>query len=116
MEALCIHGFHDPWWAQEDQRGRRLQSVEAEDGSLSSEKKARIANGSQYYKAQHESVSVEDDTVGAVALVALLKLCSEHRDLNRGVLLHADAVRRGFIEKNHFVGSTLVNMYAKCGA
>eukprot|EP00250_Pteridium_aquilinum_P007423 c17142_g1_i1 orf=97-303(+) len=48
------------------------------------------------------------------ALVSLLKACAKHKDLYQGIRLHADIVERGLLKKNIFLGSTLINMYAKC--
>ncbi|KAH7365539.1 hypothetical protein KP509_18G033700 [Ceratopteris richardii] len=52
----------------------------------------------------------------AYTIVALLKSCTDQKDLQRGCELHADAVDKGLLEGNVFLGSALVNMYAKCGA
>eukprot|EP00250_Pteridium_aquilinum_P019584 c24490_g16_i2 orf=1-393(-) len=47
------------------------------------------------------------------ALVALLKACAKQKDLCKGSKIHADILRRGSLKTHHFLGSTLVNMYAK---
>lgn len=47
--------------------------------------------------------------------VALLKACATVQDLRNGLALHAEAARLSLVEQNLFVGSTLVDMYAKCG-
>eukprot|EP00250_Pteridium_aquilinum_P015120 c22392_g2_i1 orf=2-871(-) len=47
--------------------------------------------------------------------VALLKACTKHKDLERGLELHGEVARTG-MERDVFVGSTLVDMYAKCGS
>ncbi|KAI5081296.1 hypothetical protein GOP47_0004479 [Adiantum capillus-veneris] len=51
-----------------------------------------------------------------LALVALLKTCARQKDVCKGTILHADVLRRGLLEQNVFIGSTLVDMYSKCGA
>eukprot|EP00250_Pteridium_aquilinum_P017995 c23889_g2_i1 orf=481-1056(+) len=61
--------------------------------------------------AKHHS-----DVNGSVSVVSLLKDCAKKKDLHRGSRIHADIVTRRLLEKDIFVGSTLVNMYAKCGA
>ncbi|KAH7420556.1 hypothetical protein KP509_13G012100 [Ceratopteris richardii] len=47
-------------------------------------------------------------------IVSLFRACSTLRNLEFGKELHAEAKRRGFLS-DVFVGSTLVNMYGKCG-
>lgn len=48
--------------------------------------------------------------------IALLKACIELKDLESGQDLHAEIVRKGLFEKSIFVGSTLIDMYVKCGS
>ncbi|KAH7441474.1 hypothetical protein KP509_03G039400 [Ceratopteris richardii] len=48
-------------------------------------------------------------------LVALLKTCTNMKDLVRGSMLHATISELGLLEGNVFIGATLVDMYAKCG-
>ncbi|KAH7281553.1 hypothetical protein KP509_36G053200 [Ceratopteris richardii] len=50
-----------------------------------------------------------------IRLVAEVRDCTMSKDLQKGSKLHADALKRGLLETNRFVGNTLVNMYAKCG-
>ncbi|KAI5083700.1 hypothetical protein GOP47_0003443, partial [Adiantum capillus-veneris] len=52
---------------------------------------------------------------GAVYLTRLAD-CTKHRDLIRGSQLHADIVKSGLLEINLSIGSSLVNLYGKCGA
>eukprot|EP00250_Pteridium_aquilinum_P034709 c7985_g1_i1 orf=1-609(-) len=47
-------------------------------------------------------------------LVALLKACASIKDLMSGLKLHREVARLGLVEENLFIGSTLVDMYAKC--
>eukprot|EP00250_Pteridium_aquilinum_P003916 c14180_g1_i2 orf=213-3113(+) len=47
-------------------------------------------------------------------LVTLLKACARLKDLERGQQLYVCIVQRG-CEMDLFVGSTLIDMYAKCG-
>ncbi|KAJ7527643.1 hypothetical protein O6H91_16G064700 [Diphasiastrum complanatum] len=49
-----------------------------------------------------------------VLFVPLLKACARLADLEQGRQLHSDIIKRGF-QSDAIVGSTLVNMYAKCG-
>lgn len=46
-------------------------------------------------------------------LVTMLKACARLKDLERGKQMHAHIIQRGF-EMDLFVGSTLIDMYAKC--
>ena len=48
--------------------------------------------------------------------VALLKECAKRKDLKKGISLHIDILNKDLLRKNPYVGSTLVSMYAKCGA
>eukprot|EP00250_Pteridium_aquilinum_P019720 c24549_g5_i1 orf=450-935(+) len=50
------------------------------------------------------------------ALVALLKACAKYKDLYKGSRVHAAILKKGLLKKNIFIGSTLIHMYAKCGA
>ncbi|KAI5058862.1 hypothetical protein GOP47_0027032 [Adiantum capillus-veneris] len=49
------------------------------------------------------------------AFVALLKACSILKDLRTGLRVHAEVASIGLLEKSVFIGSVLINMYAKCG-
>ncbi|KAJ7555027.1 hypothetical protein O6H91_05G019100 [Diphasiastrum complanatum] len=49
-----------------------------------------------------------------VTFVLLLKACSSLEALEQGRNLHSDIIKRGFLS-DVIVGSTLVDMYAKCG-
>eukprot|EP00250_Pteridium_aquilinum_P008158 c17724_g1_i1 orf=1-972(-) len=59
----------------------------------------------------------EDDQVNLSGrtFVALLKACLMLQDLDRGHEIHAEVARLGLLEKDLFVGSTLVDLYTKCG-
>lgn len=49
------------------------------------------------------------------AVMALLKACIMVSNLEIGTTLHGEIARRGLLERDIFVGSSLVDMYAKCG-
>ena len=51
----------------------------------------------------------------AYSLVTLLKSCTIHKDVKKGQKIHHDLSNKGLIQSNVFIGSTLINMYAKCG-
>ncbi|KAI5058733.1 hypothetical protein GOP47_0026903 [Adiantum capillus-veneris] len=46
--------------------------------------------------------------------VDLLKACSKLKDQESGANIHIDLLRQGVLNKDIFVGSALVDMYAKC--
>ncbi|KAI5085043.1 hypothetical protein GOP47_0001212 [Adiantum capillus-veneris] len=50
------------------------------------------------------------------AFVALLKACTELKDVETGSKLHIHIATMGLHERDVFVGSTLIDMYAKCGS
>ncbi|KAJ7528357.1 hypothetical protein O6H91_15G000200 [Diphasiastrum complanatum] len=62
-----------------------------------------------YEQMKQEGVQPDD-----VTLVLLLKACSSLAALEQGKRLHSEILKRGF-QSDVVVGSTLVNMYAKCG-
>mgnify|MGYP000739396657 CR=1 FL=1 len=47
---------------------------------------------------------------------ALLKVCAHKKDLREGTRLHGDILKRGLLDKSPYISSSLVSMYAKCGA
>ena len=54
--------------------------------------------------------------ISARTVVALFKACSQLKDLEKGLDIHAKILGVGLLEKNHFISNSLVNMYAKCGS
>ena len=51
-------------------------------------------------------------------LVASLKDCSKKKDLHKGTQIHEDILKTkndGLLQKNPYLASALINMYAKCG-
>ncbi|KAI5057229.1 hypothetical protein GOP47_0027835 [Adiantum capillus-veneris] len=60
-----------------------------------------------YEKMQEEGVSPSSFT-----LVALVKVCTALREMERGQKIHTHIVQRGF-ESDVIVGSTLIDMYSK---
>jgi pentatricopeptide repeat protein len=53
---------------------------------------------------------------GEFGFVESLKLCARTKDLHRGSKLHGDVVRKGLLDKNPHIATTLISMYAQCGA
>ena len=51
----------------------------------------------------------------AFRFVALLKACTTRKDISQGICVHTDILRKCLLEKNAYVASTLISMYAKCG-
>eukprot|EP00250_Pteridium_aquilinum_P023351 c26701_g1_i1 orf=2-499(-) len=46
--------------------------------------------------------------------VLLLKACAKLKDTQQGSKIHVDVCNNGLLEMDPFIGSTLVDMYAKC--
>ncbi|KAH7279397.1 hypothetical protein KP509_37G017700 [Ceratopteris richardii] len=51
----------------------------------------------------------------AVTYVCIIRACGNIVSLGKGYETHAEVSRKGFLKENVFVGSALVDMYAKCG-
>ncbi|KAJ7514124.1 hypothetical protein O6H91_23G029000 [Diphasiastrum complanatum] len=64
--------------------------------------------------ALYEQMKQEGMQPNNVTLVLLLKACASLAALEQGKQLHSEIIKRGF-QSDVVVGSTLVNMYAKCG-
>ncbi|KAH7438986.1 hypothetical protein KP509_04G040100 [Ceratopteris richardii] len=61
---------------------------------------------------------VQQTEVGYLSNHALMSLLTASMSLNdplTGMTIHACAVRQGILEENPYIGSALVDMYAKCG-
>eukprot|EP00250_Pteridium_aquilinum_P020842 c24964_g11_i1 orf=2-1135(-) len=65
---------------------------------------------SMYQKMQEDSLHPSGYT-----FIALLKACGKLKDADRGRQIHASISKLGIIQPECFVGSALVDMYAKCG-
>ncbi|KAJ7524559.1 hypothetical protein O6H91_17G011300 [Diphasiastrum complanatum] len=64
--------------------------------------------------ALYEQMKQEGMQPDNVTFVLLLKACASLAALEQGKQLHSDIIKRGF-QSDVIVGSTLVDMYAKCG-
>ncbi|KAJ7529945.1 hypothetical protein O6H91_15G072100 [Diphasiastrum complanatum] len=64
--------------------------------------------------ALYEQMKQEGVQPNNVTFVLLLKACASVAALEQGKQLHSDIIKRGF-QSDVIVGSTLVDMYAKCG-
>eukprot|EP00250_Pteridium_aquilinum_P018936 c24234_g20_i1 orf=2-547(-) len=53
--------------------------------------------------------------VDECTLLALLKACTELKDVGKGRRIHTDILERGLLERHLSIGNALINMYAKCG-
>eukprot|EP00250_Pteridium_aquilinum_P030127 c406_g1_i1 orf=3-665(-) len=111
----------NPSWVHDKLRRRVLQPTEKlVDGELGVEKQGKetLDKAQQEEKQQQEMFIANDGQHGKsyhITLVTSLKACAKQKDLQRGISIHADIVRRGLLETNVFVGSSLVNLYVKCG-
>ena len=50
------------------------------------------------------------------SLVASLKACTIHKDLHEGTIIHRNLLKLGLLRRNPILASTLIAMYARCGA
>ncbi|KAI5070801.1 hypothetical protein GOP47_0015144 [Adiantum capillus-veneris] len=64
--------------------------------------------------ACYDQMQVENLSPCALLFTCTLKACCTISDVDRGRNLHGEVTKRGF-EKHSFVGSALVDLYAKCG-
>ena len=66
----------------------------------------------------HTSLQSSDSSVlpHSHTFVTSLKACAKLRDYGRGTQIHAEVARMGLVEEDLFVGSALINLYAKCGS
>ncbi|KAH7414845.1 hypothetical protein KP509_14G013800 [Ceratopteris richardii] len=48
-------------------------------------------------------------------LVSLLKACTRLKHIHQGVEIHRDISKYSWYKQNVYIGSTLIDMYAKCG-
>eukprot|EP00250_Pteridium_aquilinum_P018259 c2400_g1_i1 orf=2-256(-) len=53
---------------------------------------------------------LQDDINAALTFIASLKACAKQKDLQTGSRIHTDIIRCGLLEKNIFVGNTLISM------
>ena len=67
------------------------------------------------YKKQGKDIIPYEILKEDFALVALLKSCIKNKDLGRGTKLHAHMLKVNLLERNPYLATTLINMYAKCG-
>eukprot|EP00250_Pteridium_aquilinum_P033952 c6744_g1_i1 orf=361-780(+) len=120
--ALCTFmAVYKPLWAPEELIRRGLQPLARSKPCVVVETNAQeIHHTSQQGDVQDVAslffrygnhYTFQDD----VSLVAQLKACAKEKDLLTGSRLHADILKWGLLAKSTFIGSTLVNLYAKCG-
>eukprot|EP00250_Pteridium_aquilinum_P020431 c24811_g3_i1 orf=1-558(-) len=59
---------------------------------------------------------MQEDALSPTArtFVVLLKACGQLKDIEKGSEIHAQIVEKGLLKHDVFVGSALVDMYAKC--
>jgi pentatricopeptide repeat protein len=64
----------------------------------------------ELYKEQHVVLQLSEH-----AYVALLQACRKMKQPSQGIELHLNICKKGLLERNLFIGNTLVDMYVKCG-
>ncbi|KAI5062597.1 hypothetical protein GOP47_0023136 [Adiantum capillus-veneris] len=57
----------------------------------------------------------ESHFLSEFTFMALFKACTFTKDLEIGLQIHADTIKRGLLETNIFIGCALLHMYAKIG-
>ncbi|KAI5074984.1 hypothetical protein GOP47_0010945 [Adiantum capillus-veneris] len=62
-----------------------------------------------------EEMQLEGVALDAVAFVCISKACGMLEARDKGREMHSEIARMGLLKKNFVVGSTLVDMYVKCG-
>ncbi|KAI5080205.1 hypothetical protein GOP47_0005684 [Adiantum capillus-veneris] len=60
-------------------------------------------------------MQLEGNSPDAITCVCCLKVCGKMVAINKGQEIHAEVERLALLQANHYVGSTLVDMYGKCG-
>ena len=50
-----------------------------------------------------------------VTFISILKACMNTGAINKGKQIHDESVQRGLLEEDIVLGTTLVDMYARCG-
>ena len=93
-EPLWIDGWCNPFWVHEEVK---RQGIVVSIGILD------------------KGVVSENLQQECHAFMALLKSCTLKKDLNEGSRLHAEILKRGLLENNPYLASSLINMYSKCG-
>mgnify|MGYP000668626338 CR=1 FL=1 len=93
-EFLWMDGWDIPCWVSEELRRRPKEKV------------IFTERGNPNEKNPKENIS----------FISLLKTCTKMKDLSSGIRLHDDILKKGLLEKNPYLASTLINMYAKCGS
>ena len=59
-------------------------------------------------------LSMSKDSVQSILM--LLKCCTREKDLCKGHRMHEDILKRRLLKKSIYIGTALVDLYAKCGA
>ncbi|KAH7420514.1 hypothetical protein KP509_13G010800 [Ceratopteris richardii] len=63
----------------------------------------------------YESNEIECPYEDAGSFITILQSCTRLKDVRNGLRLHGQIVEAGFLESDRFIGSVLLDMYAKCG-
>eukprot|EP00250_Pteridium_aquilinum_P017068 c23433_g9_i2 orf=217-2538(+) len=122
LPSINLTETENAWAYVETKAKNDSAKISVQKAEITSDLKKVIGNSRQDEKEKEELVipgntqTFEEDTCGPVALVALLKACGARKDLRRGSRIHTAVAKRGLLQKNVFVGSAVIHMYAKCGA
>jgi pentatricopeptide repeat protein len=94
---LWLDDFHNPLWVNE-------------------ELMRTTRNGRKDEERHEDKIGNPYNGADDFTFVGLLNVCAKKKDLSRGRKLHHDIVNLGILEKNPYLATSLINMYAKCGA
>ena len=76
---------------------------------------AQHGHGEQAIKC-FEEMQIQGVNANARTFVCVLKACSSTGNIAKGEVIHAQIERQGLVKGDIFIGSTLVDMYAKNGS
>ena len=65
---------------------------------------------------KEHNIIVSNSRIESLPFVALLKACAKTKDLNQGSRVHESIIQKDLLQTNPYLGSSLISMYAKCGA
>lgn len=63
-----------------------------------------------------EQMKLQDVSPDNVTFIHIIKACSKLGLIDKGQEMHVEAARKGLLERHILVGSTLIDMYTKCGS
>ncbi|CAM6011774.1 unnamed protein product [Sphagnum balticum] len=116
QEALWLDGNLNPAWVTAKVAALPPGTVQSSVFSWNT-KLARYVKAGQYKKAMElfQQMQQEGVTPDRITFIRVLNACAGLQALEEGRHIHAQIKQSGF-ESNVYVGSSLVDMYVKCGS